>query len=102
MIKREFFKEDLLELLDYGKGDKVLLEDQSEAEFISNRLTGNGRWALDYELLFRVDDKVYLANYQRGATEYQETYPFENDGNWVNCIEMEPYEVTVTKYRVKQ
>lgn len=102
MTTRKFFKEDFLELLDCGKGDKVILEDQSEAEFISNKFTGKGRWTLTYELLFKVGNQYYRADYQRGATEQQETYPFEDDGDWVDCVEMEPYEVTVTKYRVKK
>jgi hypothetical protein len=52
-------------------------------------------------MIFKVDDKFYKTNYQVGATEMQDEAPYEYEGDEIECPEMEPYEVTITKYRKK-
>lgn len=46
------------------------------------------RWAIHYEWIFEYQGKLYRAYFSRGATEYQDQQPFENEDE-VNCVEVQ-------------
>ena len=55
------------------------------------------RWHILYEQVFKSPDgKFFRFNWRVGATEYQ-----DNDEE-IYMTEVEPYEVTVTKYKAKK
>jgi len=66
---------------------------------IENVIQDTSRWSVQSMLIFSHEDKFYRSYYQRGATEYQDECPYEYDGAEIEVTEVEPYEVTVTKYR---
>jgi hypothetical protein len=88
------------------KFSKVDLEDLECDEgsfdaytFISKELTGRSRWHSHYTLTFGYSDgKFYQVKYQSGATEMQDDYPFDDEGDEVECYEVVPVEKTVIVY----
>lgn len=69
-------------------------------DVISDEITSHSRWSVWHEMIFKVDDKFYRADYEKGATEYQETRPFEND-DFVDCVEVVPVEKIIIIYEEK-
>lgn len=64
----------------------------TDAEMVDQR-----RWVTIFEQVFKSPEgKYFEISWERGSTEYQESDapPY--------MVEVEPYEVTVTKYRVKK
>jgi hypothetical protein len=73
--------------------------DAEETELLSTEEVGASRWANIYAATFKYQDKIYQVEYRRGTGDNGES-PFENAyGYDIDCIEVEPYEVSVTKYR---
>ena len=68
IIYKKFSKEILKELI-YGNVDNY--------ELVANNLIGNSRWSLDYDLIFKHEEKYWRVTYSRGATECQDEQPFE-------------------------
>lgn len=74
-------------------------------EFVNSEQVGTGRWESRLQLVIRrvSDQKLFGAEYALGLTEHQERCPFErddaNDDDRVEFREIEPYNVTITKYR---
>jgi hypothetical protein len=55
------------------------------------------RWNTFYERVYKSPNgKFYKIEWNRGSTEYQEST------SEPTIVEVEPYEVTVTKYKVKK
>ncbi len=68
---------------------------------IKETITDTGRWTITYEAVIQdlTDGKFYKIWYSRGATEMQDESPFEYDGDEIECVEVEPFQKTVTRYR---
>ena len=74
-------------------------------EVVQNEIVEHTRWSVVHECIIKhkPSGKYYDASYSEGATEMQDESPFEYDDVDENgCLELdevEPYEVTVTKYK---
>lgn len=90
MPKRTFKKKDLQELIWGGSA--------SGFDVISCQLKGNSRWSLNYELIFKFEDKYYKSGYSAGATENQNESPYEYDEDDIECDEVKPVEKVVIVY----
>lgn len=63
----------------------------------------SNRWESLHEMVFEHEGKMYRAEYRRGLTEYQDTYPFDsNHDDEIECPEVEQVQVTTTEWRVKK
>ena len=89
MNKQLFPKEDLLALV----WDDI----PTGYEKIEDQQTGTGRWSAYHTMIFRHDGELWQTTYSRGLTESQDEEPWEYDEPI--AYRVEPYEVTVTKYR---
>ncbi len=67
-----------------------------KAVVVRDRLTGNGRWTIYHEVIFKRDGKLYRANYNVGATENQDEAPFEYSPDQIVCVEVK--EVAAVDY----
>lgn len=92
MPTKKFTKQELIE---------VCRDDSDYLEDVVTTLDDSSRWALQYTQVFRDtrDGKFYMTYYQTGATEQQDESPYEYEDDELDVREVEPYEVTVTKYR---
>lgn len=70
-----------------------------DIQVIESELIDTTRWSEIHELVIKKDNKYYRTRYSIGATEAQDERPFENEGPLIEFDEVEPYEVTVVKYR---
>ena len=93
MKTMKFAKELLLEIL-YNAAEGFGL--------IGNEIIDTSRWSIQYKLIFEQLDtgKFYHTYYQVGATECQDESPFEFEDDMIECVEVEPVEVTVIQYKV--
>lgn len=73
--------------------------DSDRFEVIYQEIIDTSRWSIRYSMIFKFEDKFFSTAYSVGATESQDERPYEYEGDLIECIEVEPYEVTVTKYR---
>lgn len=64
-----------------------------------HKIIDTTRWSTVYYMVFEYDGKCYESTFSMGSTESQDERPYEYDGDMIECQEVEPYEVTVTKYR---
>ncbi len=71
----------MLDIFDSGEG------------VIEDKIINNSRWSIQYRLVFKMQAKIYIAYYSRGATEYQAESPWEYDDT-VNCYEAREIQVT--------
>lgn len=62
---------------------------------------GSGRWYRYEQVVFKHDGQLWQIDRQRPLTEIQENDPW-NGEDVVTATLVEPYEVTVTKYRAVQ
>jgi len=88
-FKKEFMQERVL-----CGGDGV--------EIIYDEIVDTSRWTITYELVFKFEDCYYRTFYDRGATEYQDEGPYENEGDEINVQEVFPREVKELKYLTKE
>lgn len=93
-IKRKFPKSRLLEVLDCNSRETV--EGYTK---VTTKMTGKRRWSLDHVMVFKFEDKLYMAHYSVGATESQDESPWEYDSDEIECVEVEPKEETVIVYK---
>ena len=85
------------------KFNKEFLQDTcGDKNDVENEVYDTSRWSIHYSRVFKYDGKFYSAPYHVGATEMQEEYPYENDEEEIECPEMEPYQETITRYRIKK
>ncbi len=92
MIKRNFPAEELRDIL-YG--------DSEIGTVIEDTIDDTSRWSICHTLVFKYEDKFYQSYYRVGATEYQDERPWDDEKE-VECIEVEPVEVTVIQYKAKK
>jgi len=85
----KFKKEFLLDELDLPWNDDII---------VKNEIYDQRRWVTSYELIFKLEDKLYRTYYDQGSTEQQEEGPWEWEDE-VECKEVEPYEETIIAYR---
>ena len=90
-MKRKFSKSALVDLLN---------EDSTDLEIVEDTIQDTSRWSIRYLLVFKeiASNKFYSVGYSRGATEYQDEGPFEFDPEEIECYEVEPTEVMITKF----
>lgn len=65
-----------------------------DAEKVSDRFLDSGRWVEYHRAVFKRGDEYVALDYSLPATEYQEGSEGPSE-----AYAVEPYEVTVTKYR---
>lgn len=87
----KFPKIDLKELI-YGSFDGYEVVEEP-------KIYDTSRWSNWYSMVFKYNDKFYQTSYSVGATESQDESPYEYDDDEIDCIEVEPYEEIVIKYR---
>jgi len=63
---------------------------------VSDEITDTTRWSVLKTAVFKFGDEYVAADYDVGATEYQDS------SGEVTLYEVEPYEVTEVKYRIKK
>ena len=95
-MKRTFDRELLLEILDNGIVNDGFVVYQTKV----NKIYEHGRWLIKYTFVFWTsnDNKYWSTPYSIGATENQEQGPWDNMAI-VTAIQVEPYDVTITKYK---
>jgi hypothetical protein len=91
----KFAKEFLVDLAWETHDDDIVTIMSSEA-------IGKTRWKIQHELIFKFEDKFYQTFFEMPATEMQDCGPYEFEDDEIECVEVEPYEVTITKYRIKK
>ena len=100
--KMKVDKELLQELVGECEGDIIDLKEWGIGEGIYkimvNEQTDTSRWSIHYSFVFKFEDKFYWTPYSRGATEQQDEQPFEYEDDEIECAEVWPFDVTVTKY----
>lgn len=92
MPARNYKSEDLRNLLyDDGPDNLTVLQNKQHA---------SGRWSSHHYLVFldATDNTMWGVSYSQGLTEYQDEQPFDHADEQV-CHQVEPYQVTITKYR---
>ena len=74
--------------------------DPDKYELIYDKIEDTSRWSIIHEMVFKdkVENKFYSVSYSEGATECQDESPFEYEPADVECDEVVPKEVVVTKY----
>jgi nitrogen fixation protein len=87
-ITRYFPKEDLKEILEAYNDEEV--EGYTK---LADRMIDKSRWSIHHELIFKFEDKFYIAPYSRGATEYQDEVPWQYEKDEVLCYEAEQQEI---------
>ncbi len=80
-------KQEMLEILD------------DPERVVRDRITGNGRWSIHHELIFRHADKLYRATYRVGSTEIQDERPWD-EMDQVEAKEVREIQVSATEYLV--
>ena len=80
------------------KFSKEFLLDEEWDELISGRVVDQGRWTTTYERIFKYKDKFYRTFFDRGSTEMQDCYPYEYEGNEIECKEVKPVEKLIIVY----
>lgn len=77
----------------------LLMGDLEGWETLDTLSEGKGRWELYYTTIVKhlESGKCYSLDWSRGATEQQDTRPFEWDEP--KLVEVEPYEEVVVKWR---
>ena len=82
---------------------KIIYEYSTAYTLIEDTITGKNRWSIFHDVIFmdNFTGKFYKGNYSVGATEGQDESPWEYKKE-VSFTEVEPYNVTVVKYKVKE
>ncbi len=62
---------------------------------------GSSRWSAHWEAVYKDIEtgKFYQTNYSCGLTECQDESPYEYEGDEIEFVEVEQYEVKTFKYR---
>jgi hypothetical protein len=82
---------------------EIVYEDSDEYTVVEDIITGKSRWSIMHDVIFmdNITGKYYKGDYSVGATESQDESPWEYVKE-VTFTEVEPYNVTVVKYKVKE
>lgn len=90
-IKPPYFPKEVLK--------QLAADDEPEGyEVIEKELTDSTRWSLIYTMVFKYKDQFYMTYYSCGATEIQYEEPYQDEDDFVLCVEVEPKEVTKIVY----
>ena len=84
-------KSELLEILWGGEG-----------KIFRDTIVDTSRWSEHHRFVFQREsepEKIYETSYSEGLTEYQDERPWQDEGELVDCIEVEEYQRTETDYR---
>ena len=79
------------------KFSKEFLQDDG-GETVYDKIIGTRRWSVDHERVFSYEGRFYLTRYSEGATESQDERPYEYEDDEIECVEVFPFEKTVTVY----
>jgi hypothetical protein len=71
-------------------------------EIISDEIVNHGRWDVTHRQVFKFDGKFYETQFDIGATECQESRPYEYSEDMVECREVFPVQITKTIYKPYQ
>ena len=78
---------------------QLAADDEPEGyEVVEKDITDSTRWSLIYIMVFKYKDQFYMTYYSRGATESQDERPYQDEDDFVLCVEVEPKEVTKIVY----
>ena len=69
-----------------------------EYKVISTEICDTTRWSTIYDRIFKYEGKFYYTYFSMGSTECQDESPYDDEGDEIDCPEVFPIEVTVTKY----
>lgn len=91
-VTREFPADRLAEIISGDDDDFIVVPGTDE-------IVDQRRWTTSFEIVVqeKSSGKYYQVYYERGSTEYQETDLFGGDDP-VTVVEVEPKQVTTTKY----
>jgi len=80
---------------------EILWGDNPDYETIKNEIYDTSRWSTWHELIFKekATGQYFQVTYSRGATECQDEQPWEYDGDEIDCVWVEPVEVTTIDYK---
>jgi hypothetical protein len=84
-----FKREEMIELISGG--------DVGGVELVSDVLVGTTRWSNVHQIIFKVLDTYYRAEYCTGATEYQDERPWDGQDE-VEAEEVRPVPTVVINY----
>lgn len=73
----------------------TILDEVENVEQVDNEFVGDSRWENFYVAVFKRNNEYVALHYSEPATELQEG----QDQSTAEVYPVEPYEVTVTKYR---
>lgn len=61
---------------------------------------GSGRWESHHSLILKDSaGRFWAASYSQGLTESQDSYPFEDDGDEIEFVQVEKVPVPAYEYR---
>lgn len=69
---------------------------------IYDKIVDSGRWTLKMERVFRHEGRFYKTTYTVGATELQDTGPYDYAPDEIECPEVFPVEKVITVYEEKK
>jgi len=77
---------------------EIIFDDDEDFRLVETEQLTNSRWSLHYRTVVKrtADGKFFATVYSKGATEYQEERPFDNDPPVFT--EVFPVEKTITVY----
>lgn len=75
-----------------------LLERLDDEDYLEDRYMSSSRWAREYRLVFKHEDKFYASYYRVGATEYQDETPWDYEPDMIECPEVQQKEKIVAYY----
>jgi hypothetical protein len=78
----------------------LVYRDHPDFEVIQDRIIDTSRWSVHHEIVVKHTEtnKFYKTTYSKGATEYQDEQPFEDDDE-VILKEVIPVETAVIVYK---
>ena len=93
-----------MKFMKFPKGDlqSLVFSDAIDyLEAVKDTHEGSSRWFEHRAIVFKDirTGKLYCAGYDVGLTESQEYRPFEDEGDEVECQEVEAVEVTTVTYK---
>lgn len=66
---------------------------------MENKLEDTSRWSLHYHLVVKHGDKFYATSYSKGSTENQDQFPFDDEGDEIELVEVFPHVVEIVTYK---
>lgn len=73
-------------------------ESIDDVDIIETKLVDTSRWSNIYEQIFKFGGNFYRTSYSLAATESQDESPYQYEGEEIECEQVEPTIVEVTKW----